>query len=241
MSSILSNQFSVVLPCYNPSLNWVQIIVINYNLIKTKYPNDFAELIIVNDGSTHNCPSHELDELLNNNPDIKFIHYSKNMGKGYALREAIRQSKSNLVIYTDIDFPYTFESFENIYKALCSGAQLSIGFRNDSYYSNLPKTRVIISKFLRFLIKKLLRIPTNDTQCGLKGLNQDGKEVFLKTSINRYLFDLEFIFLSARKRLNIQTVPVELRPGIQLSSMNWKILIQESGNFARIFINSLLG
>ena len=70
-------------------------------------------------------------------------------------------------------------------------------------------------------------------------MNQKGKDIFLQTSIDRYLFDLEFIFLSARNKLNIKTVEVELRPEIVLSKMNWKILLQEFGNFLKIFAKSV--
>lgn len=145
-----------------------------------------------------------------------------------------------MIIYTDIDFPYTHESFLKIYNALKNeNADVAIGIRGEGYYHYLPKARVRISKLFRWFIKKFLHIPTDDTQCGLKGFNQKGKEIFLQTTINRYLFDLEFIFLSARKKLSIKTVEVELRPDIVLSKMNWKILTQEFGNFLKIFVRSI--
>jgi hypothetical protein len=72
----------------------------------------------------------------------------------------------------------------------------------------------------------------------LKGFNQRGKEIFMQTSINRYLFDLEFVFLSARKKAIIKTIEVQLRPEVTLSTMNWKILLQEGGNFLKIFLRS---
>ena len=89
------------------------------------------------------------------------------------------------------------------------------------------------------MIRRFLRIPTDDTQCGLKGFNAKGKEVFLQTSIDRYLFDLEFVFLSARKKLTLKKVVVELRPGIELSYMRWGVLMQEFGNFLKIFAKTI--
>jgi hypothetical protein len=103
---------------------------------------------------------------------------------------------------------------------------------------NMPKARVYISKTLRFFIRKFLSIPTDDTQCGLKGFNTKGKEVFLQTKINRYLFDLEFVFLSARQSLSIAQVPVELKSGIVLSKMRGFILLGEGINFLRILFSS---
>jgi hypothetical protein len=70
-------------------------------------------------------------------------------------------------------------------------------------------------------------------------MNRAGKEVFMQTTINRYLFDLEFVFLSARKKLAIKTVEVQLRPEVVLSRMNFTVLSQEFGNFLKIFLKSI--
>ncbi len=196
---------------------------------------------MVNDGSTTNFLKQNAEELSKIYSGIKIISYPENKGKGFALREGVRAATGELIIYTDIDFPYTHESFLKIYSTLKNeNVDVAIGIRGEEYYAHLPAARVRISKLLRWFIKTFLRIPTDDTQCGLKGFNQKGKEVLLQTTINRYLFDLEFIFLSARKKLSLKTIVVELRPEITLSKMNWKILIQEFGNFLKIFVRSFL-
>jgi len=229
---------SIILPCYNTAGNVIENIELRFNNILQQVPT--VELIIVNDGSTLNFNVEEVKYFFAQYPSIKIISHSENQGKGYALREGVKAATGELIIYTDIDFPYTNESFLKTYNALKNeNADIAIGIRGEEYYNHLPKARVRISKLLRWFIKKFLRIPTEDTQCGLKGFNQKGKEVFLQTTINRYLFDLEFIFLSARKKLSIKTVEVELRPDIVLSKMNWKILLQEFGNFLKIFTKSL--
>lgn len=199
-----------------------------------------VELIMVNDGS-YNLKL--FDELKNLNPKIVFtaLAYTENKGKGFALRYGVHQAKGELIIYTDVDFPYTLESFFKIYSSLQNvQGDVVMGIRGEEYYSHLSNTRVRISKLLRWFIKKFLHIPTDDTQCGLKGFNQRGKEIFLNTTINRYLFDLEFIFLAAKSKLKIKTVEVELRSEVQLSIMSSKILLQEFGNFLKIFVKSII-
>lgn len=225
-----------MLPCYNPPKGWKENIVANYTAIKAT--QDLVELIIVNDGST-TVDVAGATAFFNRHEGIVFRSYTTNMGKGYALREGVKLAQGALIVYTDIDFPYTHESFNAILLALQQNADVAIGIRGAEYYTHLPKLRVYISKFLRFLIRTMLRIPTDDTQCGLKGFNQKGKEVFLQTTINRYLFDLEFVFLSARNKLNIKTVEVELREGILLSTMRMGVLLQEGGNFLSVLWRSL--
>lgn len=229
---------SVVLPCYNPNPGWRENVLANYISITGYVPD--AELIIVNDGSAENFEPEVTKQFFSAHQKIKLITYEKNMGKGFALRTGVAASWGKVVIYTDIDFPYTKESLQSVYNALKNEhCNVVAGKRSNEYYNHLPPSRVRISKFLKFLIRSFLRIPIDDTQCGLKGFDRAGKNVFLKTSIDRYLFDLEFIFLSAREKLSIKPVDVVLREGFELSAMRWKILLQESGNFARIFLRGV--
>ncbi len=228
---------TIILPSYNPVSNWINTIRNSFDDVSSL---GLIEFIIVNDGSNKNFDHDELQSYLTSNSSIHFINYTVNRGKGYALREGVSQAKGKFIIYTDIDFPYTHKSLIEIYSALKDErADIAIGVRGEEYYTHLSKSRVRISKLLRWFIKIFLRIPTDDTQCGLKGMNQKGKAVFLQTTIDRYLFDLEFIFLCARKKLTIKTVEVELRPEIVLSRMNWTILLQEFGNFLKIFAKSV--
>lgn len=226
---------SIVLPCYNPSLGWESNVLEEYRLLKAALPLEHIQLIIMNDGSTANV-SKERSSLFATE-GVVFIQRDVNYGKGFTLREGVQQALADKIIYTDIDFPYTHNSFLAVYNAL-KQADVAIGVRSEAYYANMPKARVYISKTLRFFIRKFLSIPTDDTQCGLKGFNIKGKDVFLQTKINRYLFDLEFVFLSARTQLSIAQVPVELKSGIVLSKMRGFILLGEGMNFLRILFSS---
>lgn len=228
---------SIVLPCYNPTDEWLENVISAYTNIKTEI-NDI-ELLLVNDGSIKNSPKNFAASFSANN--IQMISYDTNRGKGFALRQGVKQTKGELVIYTDIDFPYKHASFMAIYRSLAIDKNdVAIGIRGEEYYTHLPKARVYISKTLRFFIQLLLQIPSDDTQCGLKGFNQNGKPIFLKTSIDRYLFDLEFIYLAAREKLKIKTVEVILRDQVLLSSMSTKTLIHESINFIRVLWRSII-
>ncbi|MBP7389211.1 MAG: glycosyltransferase [Chitinophagales bacterium] len=228
---------SIILPCYNPGAEWVAHVLSATYTIEQKLGS--VELIVVNDGSIKPDLLNELRAAYSK-PELKLINLKKNTGKGYALRQGVAEASGNLIIYTDIDFPYKVESFMEIYRLLKKNqVDVAIGVRGDDYYKHLSASRIRVSKFLRMLIKTLLLLSTDDTQCGLKGFNLKGRKVFLQTTINRYLFDLEFIFLAAQENLTIVTSEVKLRPEVSLTKMNWKILFQESLNFLRIFILSI--
>jgi glycosyltransferase involved in cell wall biosynthesis len=206
----------------------------------TWYPDLKFEYIIVNDGSL--TANYEAGKPLLRQTPIRLIEYTPNKGKGEALRTGVRASTGDIVIYTDIDFPYTLDSVSEVIDLLIrEHKNVVIGIKDASYYEHVPPFRKFISKLFRSFIRVFFRIPTDDTQCGLKGFDRMGKEIFLRTTIDRYLFDLEFVFLAARDpNISIATREIKLREDVQFSRMNFGILRNEFWNFLKIFFRALL-
>jgi glycosyltransferase involved in cell wall biosynthesis len=232
MSEITKN-LSIVLPCFNPPIGWEKVVVESMSSLNKKVGQEI-ELIIVNDGSFKNTGTKHFDFVSDMIRNVKIVQHKENKGKGQALRTGVSVAKGDLIIFTDIDFPYTEDSFLRIYNSLLSGNQIALGHRNKAYYQHTPTGRKLISKVLRFSLKTFLRLPTDDSQCGIKGFDASGRAVFLSTTIDRFLFDLEFIKLVSKKKLSSENVEVELKPGVVFSKVNVKILAKESLNFAKI-------
>lgn len=227
---------TILLPCYNPPKGWELEVQKSMSLIRTALVDKVKQLdlVIVNDGSTINCDASQVSFIQENIPNATIVSYLENKGKGYALREGVKTIKTNLIVYTDIDFPYQEASLIAIAEKLLSGADVALGHRGKDYYDKTPWFRKVVSKTLRWVLKTFLRLPTDDSQCGLKGYNQLGAAVFLKTKIDRFLFDLEFIKLAARRKLKIEKVNVDLKPNIVFSKVNTRILLREFGNFLKV-------
>jgi len=229
---------SLILPVYNPAEGWADVVLAKSKELKVLYPDIDFEIIVVNDGSV-NANFTNGKSKLQSSP-VGLIEYTPNKGKGEALRTGVRASSGNLIIYTDIDFPYTIDSMSSIIRSLRDEKQsVVIGIKDQSYYDHVPPLRRFISKVFRFFVRLLLRIPTDDTQCGLKGFDQAGKTVFLRTTIDRYLFDLEFIFLASRdSSISIKTQEIKLRDDVQFRKMNLGIIRNEAWNFLKILLRS---
>ncbi len=226
---------NLVIPCYNPPKNWAEDLIARSKAFRDYLNEDFS-LILVNDASQEGVDEASIQLLKDKIPGFQFITYDKNHGKGYALRQGMAHIDQGNILYTDIDFPYEFESMKAVCDALSAGSDIAVGTRNDLYYENTPTKRTLISKFLRWILRRVFRLPITDTQCGLKGFNQKGREVFMQTRIERFLFDMEFIALASRnKGITMDPIAVRLRSNIQFSKMNTKILITESVNLFRIF------
>ena len=209
--------------------------------IQRATPELKIHLILVNDGSAQTFSKKGFDSILSKIPDAQLVSYTKNRGKGFALRKGLEVAKNNICVYTDIDFPYENKDTVKVFKKLIEhSADVVHGIRNKSYVANAPKFRAFISKLLKRMIKTTLRLKVHDTQCGLKGFNQKGKEIFLQTSIDRYLFDLEFIFLASKKKgISIQPEVVTLKEDVVFSTMSFKTLTQEALNFFKLILKSL--
>lgn len=193
-----------------------------------------VSLIVVNDGSTKNVTETGFAYLKSQIPTIEIVSYTENRGKGYALRQGVAKATDNLMIYTDIDFPYTEDSFMSIYEGLLEGNEVVPGHRGEAYYLNTPLFRKLISKCLRWTLKTFLRLPTDDSQCGIKGFNAKGASIFLDTQIDRFLFDLEFIKLASKRKAKFKKAEVTLKPNVVFSKVNLKILTREAINFFKV-------
>lgn len=230
----------IILPAYNPLPGWEETVIGRFQSLEKALPAFKITLFIVNDGSRTIDEPSSIIALRKAIPDIQWISYKDNKGKGYALREGVQASTGEYIIYTDIDWPYTEGSMLGLINKLAENADAVIGIRDEGYYAHLPLSRRRISRLLRKINANLLRLKVDDTQAGLKGFTKKVKPIFLATTINRYLFDLEFIYLLSSKKndFKILGIPITLRSGITFSQMNKKILFQEARNFLRIWLKT---
>lgn len=226
----------IVLPCYNPGENW------SLELLKFhKEASVFYDIryVLVNDGSSATTLESKINQLRQQEIPIEVISYAPNKGKGYALRKGVAESKADYTVYTDIDFPFTNNSMMTLMNVLVNEQKdVVAGFRSEAYYQkNMTGFRVLLSKSFRFFLRKIVKLPVSDTQCGLKGFNLKGREKFLNTTINRYLFDFEFIYASCRDTsLKMATVEVTLKENVVFRSMKLKILLQETINLCTVLL-----
>lgn len=233
-----STRLDIILPCFNPPKGWAAQLPANLQEIQAGIGMEVEiTLILVNDGSSRGIGEADIAWLRTQIPCFHYITYAANQGKGHALRQGVQAAQGDVQIYTDIDFPYSTESFVAIYNTLArSPSDIAVGVRDAAYYAHVPLARKIISKLLRWMLKTFLRTKVTDTQCGLKGFKARGRQLFLATRIQRFLFDLEFVFLASNAaHVQLLPVPVQLKPGVEFSKARLCIIAREALNFGKIF------
>lgn len=199
---------SLIIPTYNSAkvLNGQLSALIQYFEGK----NIQHEIIVVDDGST--------DENLTQNICKKFnciyLKNEKNEGKGASVKKGMLHAKGNFRIFTDVDIPFQYNSFETFLNEL-QNFDIAIGDRTlqeSVYFSEIPYLRKISSIFFSFLVETFIIKGFPDTQCGMKGFKSEiAIELFSNSKINGYAFDIELIYIAKRKNFSIKKVPVMLR------------------------------
>lgn len=226
----------VIVPCFNPPQGWENALARRFSEFQ-KLVSDLgiaATLTVVNDGSERNVSPENWQRLAAAIPGVQAVSYPQNRGKGFALRQGVAATNADFYLLTDADFPYTLESMCRVVETLRCKGGIAAGNRDTGYYVDVPFFRKVLSQILRWLLLRVIRLPVSDSQCGLKGFDNAGREVFLRTTIDRFLFDLEFLMLAERNKIPVSPVPVQLREGVVFSKVGWKVLVVEGGNFLKL-------
>ena len=234
MENIARKRVDVVLPAYNPHINWEKGVAENFLQLQELLPQYDFSLYIATDGSEMGFEPETVGYLKRKIPGVTIVSYDVNRGKGFALRSAVRLCTGDYTMNIDHDFPYTFQSIANVLKSLDDGADVVIATRSESYQQNLPIMRRVLSRASHLVNKMLFRLPFVDTQGGLKGFNRHGREIFLTTNIERFLYDTQFIYRAVHAKADVRSVNAEIKKGLKVSSMGLKVLLREIKNIPEV-------
>ena len=138
MSSIHDNPFvSVVIPTYNRKAALKECID---SLITQSYPE--YEIIIVDDGSTDGT-TRLLGEYSRNNPMVKYFH-QENRGPGAARNLGIKNSKGDIICFTDDDCIADKDLIKNLVEVYTDKNVGGVGGKVSDY-----KIKTIIERYSR--------------------------------------------------------------------------------------------
>jgi len=199
--TIDKHMVGVVIPCYNEALRIKKIEFFDYI---DRYPS--YHLCFVNDGSTDDTLE-VLNKLAQERPDnISVYNCAQNGGKAEAVRLGMlhlaEDKEFNFIGFLDADLSTDLSDFDGLVQTLAnSDFKMVNGSRIARMGADIHKdgARQIISKTINLIIRKILGMPFQDTQCGAKVMTPElAKLVFQKQFLTRWLFDVE-IFMRLKK------------------------------------------
>lgn len=170
------------------------------------------EYILVNDGSVDSTLSF-IKNKLGQNKKIKLLSYSKNRGKGYALKQGVRQAKYQWVLTTDADCSVSNFQINSWEKKNYLDNKNFIYFASRNLLNSSVKKKIsrqLIGKIFQFFIKIFFKINLSDTQCGFKLYKTIyAKKIFKKILTDGYMHDVEICLIANKLNLKIIELPVK--------------------------------
>jgi len=201
---------SIVIPAYNEADRLAPNISAIIKYVGKNYPS--SEIIFVNDGST-DATAEVIKTAIKGVTCARLISYSPNKGKGYAIRQGVLSSSGEVVLFMDADLSTPLSEIPNILNLLTRHADIVIGSRglvSDKVIKKPPIFRRFSSWVfdqIKYLLVGLRRF--KDTQCGFKIFKGEvARRLFAKSKINRFMFDVEILYLAERDGLKIIEMPV---------------------------------
>ncbi len=198
---IQKNIVGVIIPCYNEEER------LQTDTFKKFVSQNLGyHLCFVNDGSKDKTLE-VLKEMAKGREDYVTVYdCAKNGGKAEAVRQGtlhmLKDPQLDFVGYLDADLSTNFQDFDDLVKTISnSDFQIVGGSRISRMGADITKagSRAIISKTINMIIRKILGMSFQDTQCGAKVMRREvAEQVFQKKFLTSWLFDVE-IFMRMKK------------------------------------------
>ena len=205
-------ELSIVIPAFEEETRLGDSLEKIFEFLKTDSTN--AEIIVVDDGSKDAtadaarkvCIEHT--EILSN-----VIRYEENRGKGFAVRTGLQAANADIALFTDADLSTPIEEMGKLLDPIKSG-EYDVTFGSRALDRSLigthqPWRREQGGKVMNLIIRTMSGLPFSDTQCGFKAFNMSKFGPLLDVmTIDRFGFDVEFLFVADRSGLRLKEVPV---------------------------------
>ena len=173
-----------------------------------------AELIIVDDGSNDKT-SEIAENACAEFPEIetKVIRYEQNRGKGFAVKTGLFAAQRDIAFFSDADLSTPIEELPKLVEPIRKG-KYDVTFGSRALDRSLigvhqPWRREQGGKVFNFIVRTLTGLPFWDTQCGFKAFNMKKFRPLLEVmKIDRFGFDVEFLFVANFHGLRLKEIPV---------------------------------
>jgi glycosyltransferase involved in cell wall biosynthesis len=225
---------SVVTPVYNGA----GFIAENVEIIRSEFARSGVsyELIVVSDGSVDDTAERALAA---GHPEVRVLHYDRNVGKGYAVKLGLLAARGKYVGFIDSDLdlhPAELPAFLEAMKR--DGLDAAIGSkRHPRSQVDYPARRRVYSWLYQQLIRVLFALDVRDTQVGLKLFRRELVDAVVPhLLVKRYAFDLELLAVANDSGFRrIGELPVRLEYGFSESGLDPLAVAQALVDTAAIF------
>jgi dolichyl-phosphate beta-glucosyltransferase len=208
----MKNRISIIVPAYQESERIGDSLKQILQYVLSQHLN--AEIIVVDDGSK-DTTSDVARVACANFPEVQtqVIRYEENRGKGFAVKTGLLAASGEIAVFSDADLSTPIEELPKLISPIESGEfDVTIGSRalNRELIGNRqPWRREQGGKVFNLIVRLATKLPFWDTQCGFKAFRMSKFRPLLSAmKIDRFGFDVEFLFVANLAKLKIKEVPV---------------------------------
>lgn len=194
----------VIIPAYEPPKEFVTY---------AKTVSAFAkELVVVNDGS-----GKEFEQIfteISSLPNVKYISYQQNGGKGFALKQAFRYCLENhcdddIIVTADCDGQHSTEDIFKVFRAASVRSDALILGSRDFNLPNVPKRSKSGNAQMRRMFRLFYGLNIYDTQTGLRGFSVSLAKRYLEIKGDRFEYEMGMLIYSQKNDIPIAEVPIQ--------------------------------
>lgn len=190
----------IIIPALDPDEKMI-------GLIKECFRMGMKKIIVVDDASHENC----LDIFLKaEKMGCTVIHHKTNLGKGAAIKSALRYLRCDDCSYitADADGQHLPSDIALIAGAMKENPDsLVLGVRNFSEH-DVPFRSRTGNAFSSFFFRLATGVKCQDTQTGLRGIPHMLTDKLLSTDGDRYDFEMNFLVNAAKSSVRFVMIPI---------------------------------
>jgi dolichyl-phosphate beta-glucosyltransferase len=204
-------RLSLVIPAYNETQR-----ILPYLHRITQYLSNRRlsyEILVIDDGSADGTAD-LVEKFGADEPTVRVIRLSRNMGKGCAVRAGMLEAQGGLRLIADADGATPIQELERLEARVADGADLAIGSRflasHDGRFTvNARWHRSVFGHWFNLFVQQLGIAGITDTQCGFKLFRDSvARDLFSVAHVNGYGYDLEVLYVAQRRGYRIDEVPI---------------------------------
>ncbi|PKN72885.1 MAG: hypothetical protein CVU50_04995 [Candidatus Cloacimonetes bacterium HGW-Cloacimonetes-3] len=232
-----SCHLSVIIPAYNEHNRLPSTLNAVFAWLENR---DFTyEVLVINDGSTDSMVQ-ILKEQFREKPCLQIWSLPHNMGKGSAVREGMLLANGAFRLFMDADHQIRIDELD-AFLPLAGTRRVIIGSKyadTETQTKEITASRHFVSRLGNFIIRFLLSLELQDTQCGFKLFPAEVAEtVFRLQKLRGFAFDVEILSLAQLFQIEIMELPITLYPASETRVRTVKDSISVFFDLLRIKMN----
>ena len=177
-------QLSIIIPLFNEEESLLEL---HQWIQKVMIANKFSyEIIFIDDGST-DFSWQVIENIHQQDKNIRGIRFLKNYGKSQALNAGFIEANGEVVITMDADLQDSPEEIPELYRIITEEKfDLVSGWKKKRYDHKLTKN--LPSKLFNWAARKVSGLSLHDFNCGLKAYRRDViKNIDVRGEMHRYI------------------------------------------------------